>query len=145
MKRHPSLVPLSRDHHAALLLARLLQKGAPAYKTLPADIPGKAAYALKFYHDELIDHFVAEEKVLAGPVKGISPALGKLADEISSEHAQLRILFEGIPLSGNLETHLDSLGIALEKHIRKEERELFPLIQDSCSEEVLTKILQLLT
>ncbi|MEO7264876.1 MAG: hypothetical protein ABIW38_08185, partial [Ferruginibacter sp.] len=65
MKRHPSLISLSREHHGALILARLLQKNAPAYKGLPSDSNGKAVYALQFYKDELIQHFLQEEKVLA--------------------------------------------------------------------------------
>ena len=41
----------------------------------------------------------------------------------------------------NLQVHLDTLGNALEIHIRKEERELFPLIEETCNEaELLTAI-----
>ena len=62
MKRHPSLAHLSREHHGALILARLLQNNAPAYKSLPTDTAGKAVYALNFYEKELVKHFEAEEK-----------------------------------------------------------------------------------
>lgn len=145
MKRHEALIPLSRDHHGALILAKLIQKGAPAYKGLPSDIEGKAVYAVKFYHDELITHFLSEEKAVLDKIKGINEKLDALSDEILHEHQELRILFELLPASKRQEEHLDTLGYALEKHIRKEERELFPLIQESCSESLLTEILQLLT
>lgn len=145
MKRHDALIPLSRDHHAALVLAKLMQKGAPAYKGLPADLAGKAAYAVKFYHDELIGHFLSEEKQVLQKVKGINTRLDNLSDEILREHRELRLLFELLPVSERREEHMDLLGYALEKHIRKEEREWFPLIQDSCSEALLAEILQLLT
>jgi iron-sulfur cluster repair protein YtfE (RIC family) len=39
-----------------------------------------------------------------------------------------------------MQSHLDELGKALEVHVRKEERELFPLIQESCSEELMIAI-----
>lgn len=145
MKRHESLAPLSREHHGALLLARLLQKGAPVYKGLPSDIAGKAAYAIQFYHDELIPHFAAEEKIVLQRIKGISDKLDILSEQIIREHIKLRLLFDRIPDAGQLDDHLDSLGLALEKHIRKEERELFPLIQDTCNESILAGILQSFT
>ena len=144
MKRHEALIPLSRDHHGALILAKLIQKGAPAYKGLPTDIEGKAAYAVKFYHDELVTHFLSEEKMVLDKIKGINEKLDALSDEIFHEHRELGLLFELLPVSGKLEEHLDTLGYVLEKHIRKEERVLFPLVQESCSETLLTEIAQLL-
>ncbi|MFA6945268.1 MAG: hemerythrin domain-containing protein [Pedobacter sp.] len=144
MKRHPSLTPLSREHHGALILARLLQKDAPLYKGLPADDAGKAEYALNFYKDELAGHFMDEEKILP-LVKGISSELDRLADSIVEEHEILRLHFGAIPGRTNLEDHLDILGKALESHVRKEERQLFPLIQDSCTEEVLFRIERILS
>ena len=144
MKRHEALIPLSRDHHGALILAKLIQKGAPAYKGLPTDIAGKAAYAIKFYHDELVTHFLSEEKMVLDKIKGINEKLDALSDEIFHEHRELRLLFELLPVSTKLEEHLDALGYALEKHIRKEERALFPLVQESCREALLTEIAQLL-
>jgi len=47
-------------------------------------------------------------------------------------------------LSGNLVGDLDKLGKKLEQHIRKEERILFPLIEQYCPEEMLAAITLLL-
>lgn len=139
MKRHPALAYLSREHHGALILARLLQNNAPAYKTLPSDTEGKAQYALKFYKDELIKHFEEEEKVLK-LVTGINGALDLLVQTIFREHQELHALFKSINNHPNVTVHLDELGKALEIHIRKEERELFPLIEKTCSENLMTTI-----
>ena len=139
MKRHESLIPLSREHHGALILARLLQTGAPAYKGLPADPAGKANYALKFYEDELAQHFIQEEKMVS-VLKDINPRLGILLREMAEEHVLLRVLFSQINNPADLSAHLDQLGKALEKHVRKEEREIFPLIQDSCSPHILDEL-----
>ena len=144
MKRHISLTPLSREHHAGLLLAKLLQKGAPAYKGLPTDSIGKAAYAIQFYRDELIDHFKLEENVLLPAIKGVNPILDAMSVTIVDEHSQIRLLFEMIHQAENLENYLDVLGTSLELHIRKEEREFFPLIQDTCNEALLAELTQLL-
>lgn len=144
MKRHPSLAHLSRDHHGALLLARLLQKNAPAYKGLPADITGKAKYATQFYADELVPHFTAEESVLQ-LVTGISGTLNLMVQTILREHQELHTLFTTIPNQPDMETHLDATGKALEIHVRKEERELFPLMEESCSETLMNDIDALLS
>ena len=140
MKRHPSLATLSREHHGALILAQLLKKGAPLYKGLPADLEGKGDYAIRFYNDELIKHFDEEEQVVIKKIKGVHDDLDKLACEITAEHAALRILFTSIKNSSNLANHLNKLGCALEQHIRKEERKFFPLIQELCTEKLLSEI-----
>ena len=139
MKRHPSLAHLSRDHHGALLLARLLQQNAPVYKGLPTDTSGKVKYAEKFYAAELIPHFLAEEKAL-DLITGINKSLDLLVQTIILEHKELHHRFTNIPTGTNLELYLDAAGKALETHIRKEERELFPMIQEHCGEVLMQQI-----
>jgi iron-sulfur cluster repair protein YtfE (RIC family) len=139
MKRHPSLAHLSRDHHGALILAKLLQKDAPAYKGLPTDTTGKAVYAIDFYKRELIKHFEAEEKALS-MVKGTNTHLDALVQTIFEEHQQLHKSFNNIVPVAVLPGELDEIGLALEKHVRKEERELFPLIESTCTEAILSAI-----
>ena len=139
MKRHHSLAHLSRDHHGALILARLLQKKAPAYKGLPTDVAGKAAYAIKFYKEELVKHFAQEERALQ-LVKDINEPLDKMLQVILQEHVELHAAFQAITNNADLPEHLDELGKTLEIHVRKEERELFPLIEESCNEELMAAI-----
>ena len=139
MKRHPSLAHLSREHHGALILAKLLQNDAPAYKALTTDTYGKAEYALNFYEKEIVKHFEAEEKALT-LVKGKNESLDAMVKTIFREHKALNVLFESIKNNTHLQAHLDKLGKLLETHIRKEERELFPLIQDTCTEAELMEI-----
>lgn len=145
MKRHITLIPFSRDHHEALILSRLMQKNAPAYKGLPNDNPGKASYALGFFHDKLLPHFQAEEQCIADVVRGKDPQLDKKLMEMIQEHVQLTDLFQSIPDSDSLETVLHDTGKLLEKHIRSEERELFPLIEQLFDDEFLVKISDSLT
>ncbi|MEJ7588028.1 MAG: hemerythrin domain-containing protein [Ferruginibacter sp.] len=141
MKRHPSLARLSREHHGALILARLLQKNAPAYKGLPKDIEGKAVYALQFYETELVKHFEIEESVLQ-LVMGINPTLDLLVQHIFREHQDLHGSFRSLKNHTGLEMtgHLDRLGKALEIHVRQEERELFPLIETTCNDKLMEVI-----
>ncbi|WP_036679251.1 hemerythrin domain-containing protein [Daejeonella oryzae] len=134
MKRHPALIPLSREHHGALILARLIQKDAPAYKGLPEDHESKSIYALNFYEKELIKHFEEEEKVFK-LVTGTTKDLDLLIETILQEHQELHGLFRSIPNHPDLKSHLHQLGKFLEAHIRKEERQVFPQMQETCSDE----------
>ena len=145
MKRHSSLAILSREHHGALILAQILKNGAPVYKGLPADLDGKAAYAIRFYKTELIKHFAEEEQAVIKKIRGVNADLDKLANEITEEHKELTSSFESIKNAKDLATHLDKLGWDLQKHIRKEEREFFPLIQELCDEILLSEIGQALS
>lgn len=128
-----------------MILARLLQKDAPPYKNLPKELKGKSAYAIDKFQNELSGHFLAEEVSLLEQVRGVNKSIDILIEEIYMEHKQLRSFFELIQHSDNLEDDLNSLGCALEKHIRKEERVLFPLIQDHCSDDLLNHIQHLLS
>jgi len=143
MKRHESLAPLSREHHGALILAQLIKRNAPVYKNLPTTIVDKAAYALQVYKDDLKKHFKKEEEMLK-KVSPVHPSIAKVADEIVSEHQLLKELFLSIKDAADQEAILNELGNELDAHIRKEERILFPLIQQHCSEELLQKIRPLL-
>ena len=139
MKRHIALIPLSHEHHDALILARLLQEGAPEYKGLPTELGPKAEYALNLYQKKLEKHFIQEEGMIP-IVAGISQGLDALLEEMVQEHIVLRKLFAQLPAETNLLIPLDHLGKSLEFHIRKEERQIFPLIQECCSGEILNKI-----
>lgn len=144
MKRHPSLIPLSREHHDALILARMLQIGTPAYKGMPSDPEGKIKYAQKFYEEELIQHFEEEEKVLE-LIEGISSSLDLISAIILREHRELHKLFKSLADSKDITARLDDLGKLLENHVRTEERVLFPLIQESCNEDIMIRIEKILT
>lgn len=133
MKRHESLAPLSREHHDGLILAQLLKKGAPAYRGLPTDLAGKLSYARDLYESLLEAHFLLEEKVLE-LVGGRHPDIDSLAGEIRNEHRSLSRKFHALSYTdSSLEGKLDELGHELENHIRKEERLLFPVMQEQCT------------
>ena len=140
MKRHPALYKLSHDHHKGLILAQQLKKGAPQYKGMPSTPDDKKQYAISFYNTELVKHFSDEEKILFPAVRNLNNELDKLIDDIVSEHRKMESLVQKLEKTNHIENIMDELGILLEKHIRKEERKLFPKIQDLLSEEELANI-----
>jgi iron-sulfur cluster repair protein YtfE (RIC family) len=137
MRRHNSLVFLSQDHHQGLMLAQLIKKGAPAFKKFPNSAEGKKKYTLEFYHNELSRHFDEEENLLYPFVKGKNSSIDKLFDEIINEHKIIREIISSLADNINIEEKLDRLGKLLASHIRKEERQLFPSIQEQFNEEDL--------
>lgn len=139
MKRHEAIAPLSREHHSSLILAQLLKTNAPRYTGLPHSITDKAAYALAMYHHDIKTHFQKEEAMLA-LVRPLHPAIAALADTIIAEHKLLAALFLSLEKTPGTAVTLNNLGMLLESHIRKEERELFPLVQQYCPEEMLLQI-----
>jgi len=143
MKRHEAIAPLSRDHHGSLILAQLLKKNAPVYKDLPGTTGDKAKYAQELFQNSIQKHFEQEEAMLdlAGDCHD---EIKTISSEIKAEHRQLTALFHSLETATDLKNTMDTLGIALEKHIRKEERILFPLLQLHCSEEQLQEIHKLL-
>lgn len=129
MKRHKCLVALSHDHHHGLMLAQLIKKGAPEYKDLPKDLYSKIKYTKNSWENELKLHFENEEKILFPFVKGKDNQLDILISEIIEEHLTIKNLVKDLDYSDKDEEKLNDLGIALENHIRKEERVIFQKIQ----------------
>ena len=142
MKRHPALHALSHDHHQGLILAQQLKKGAPQYKGMPSTLKDKKDYTISFYKTELVKHFQDEENILFPAVKNKNAEVDRLIAEIISEHRKMELLVSELEKTNRMEDVLDELGKLLEKHIRKEERELFVEIERVLNDKELTDISQ---
>lgn len=136
MKRSEAIAPLSREHHLTLILVRLLKKNASEYAGLPKTAGDKIKYALQQYKDHIKDHFHKEEVILS-KAKDCNPEISSLAAEIFEEHKQLDKLFKSLAAPSDEVVAMNDLAAALETHIRKEERVLFPLLEKHCSKELL--------
>lgn len=137
MKRHPALIPISRQHHLMLLLAQLLKKNAPEYRGLPTTLEGKAKYAWELYETQIKGHFEVEEEKLIPFIKLKDAEIQKLIQEIKEEHQLLRNYFSQIQDQSYDANLLDTLGRLLENHIRKEERVFFQRLQALLDQETL--------
>lgn len=134
MRRHPSLIPLSRFHRSVLFLALLAKKNGPDLKGYPKDLPGKRDYALNFYQKKLRPHFALEATQLFPLAESISPVLAQMVQELREERALLARYFERLEAVEDFQL-LHEIGDALEKHIRKEERQFFQLLQAEWGEQ----------
>ena len=139
MRRHPSLIPLSRFHRSVLFLAFVLKKNGPEVKGYPTDIEGKKLYAIDFIENKLLAHFDIEEKQLLPMLQSIE-ALKPLCEKVVEDHRQIRELANELSTSNDLIKCLDEMGHLLENHVRFEERQLFQQAQDLLGEEGMRKI-----
>ncbi|MEP6260605.1 MAG: hemerythrin domain-containing protein [Gillisia sp.] len=129
IKRHESLIPLSRDHHHGLLLSWKIRTG----EKKGISTQRIYSYANYFFNSQLVPHFRLEEN-------NVFPLLGAedpLVKQALKEHRELESLFTKENGTGE---DLTAIANLLEQHIRFEERILFTEIQNRAGEEALMNI-----
>jgi iron-sulfur cluster repair protein YtfE (RIC family) len=129
--RHPSLVALSHDHHHGLALALRCRKQALG-QLKPMGVAGldeRAKEFVDFYRADLIGHFRAEEEVLFPLMRAAAAANTALLDELIEQHQEIAKAIAPLEAGSGLSKLLFDIGDLLERHIRREERELFPLFE----------------
>ena len=128
IKRSKALMPLSREHHFDLLLAWKIRKG------IRKGIGKDRIVAYILYMDEKLvrAHFEDEEKWLFKPLL----PKDQLCVRAMEEHTEIRKLLQQVIYEekNTQEALLLRLADAIEEHVRYEERELFPHL-----EQVITK------
>lgn len=125
MKRAPFLLPLSREHHTALSLARRCERAAQSGDAaLIAAACEEAANALAGH---LKTHFATEEDTLLPLLR--TAAAQPLVERTLAEHRQFHALREALLRKDA--TALETFGKTMIAHVRFEERELFPAIEAS--------------
>ncbi len=141
LKRHPSVIPLSHDHHHGLVLAERLVRGRAANpkSDWPESAVEQGARLVHFFATDLEPHFEAEEahlfplaaRVLAdgeartGALLRDHEAMRRMVREIESDPASVT------------RDRLRAFGEILRAHIRSEERDFFPRVQAECAPDEL--------
>jgi iron-sulfur cluster repair protein YtfE (RIC family) len=129
--RHPSLQLLSHDHHHGLAIALRCRKQALG-QIKPMGAPGlreRAEEVLAFYESNLIAHFRAEEEILFPLLRLVAMESAPMIDDLVREHVQIRQAMVQLKAGAALAKLIFDFGDLLERHIRREERELFPLFE----------------
>jgi len=143
MKRHPSLHPLSRDHHHALVQARKLSLAAAEPDSNGLEQAG--ANFADYWKSDLQEHFAQEEQILLPLLARHTSPDGSEIKETLRQHAEIARLVtelkDKLARRETLEaTLLEALGEALRRHIRFEESELFPALESLATEEELWRM-----
>lgn len=131
MKRSEHLIPLSHDHHVALVVANRLKSSLNQFDQKDAieyweEIRGQ-------YRQDLLEHFEVEESELLPLLDGVSEKASMLAINIIADHTKMRNLLSSHDLNAAVE-----FAELLKKHVRFEERELFPWLESHCDLAPLT-------
>jgi hemerythrin-like domain-containing protein len=139
MKRTRELKPLTSEHHQALLVAFQLKKGLAGHAETagaPKDLPGLLGLARRFEERVLRAHAKAEEEVLG---HHLAPADMR---RLVAEHGEMRRLVESArgAQGQELRSALAAFAELLERHVRWEERELFPAAEGLVDAETLSII-----
>ncbi|HET8674479.1 MAG TPA: hemerythrin domain-containing protein [Blastocatellia bacterium] len=140
-RRHESLIPLSREHHYGLMLCLRIHRGLPQHGHDEAWLRAKADQAARFFASDLAPHFKAEEEALFPAMRDFRGA-SELLSELLSEHRELERLAGRLGGTDPAELHEALVRFAdlLEGHIRKEEREAFPLYEKQAGVELAAEV-----
>lgn len=139
IKRHKALYPLSHHHHHGLVIAhRLMKAGTEKSKFTNEDLKQKLQ---QFWHPGGNDHFREEEELLLPTYAKYESLDRPEIVENLLEHVQIRSMIRQVLEQSSIsELLMRKLGALLEAHIRKEERVIFPMIEQALPEEELLKL-----
>jgi hemerythrin-like domain-containing protein len=140
MRRSRQLKPLSSEHHHALLVAFQLKQALAGHAEsagAPRDLPGLVSLVRRFDGQVLRTHTRTEEDVLGEYL---------IADDmhrLQAEHGELARLVEAASTPrppADQRSALAAFADLLERHVRWEERELFPYAEGHVDAETLASI-----
>jgi hemerythrin-like domain-containing protein len=139
MKRHKSLNILSHDHqHSLALSLKLKYNKKPLSSSLKEEVRILRNELIEKFENEISKHFKLEETFLA-PLFPQNEMIIRMLDE----HKKIEEFYTKIYTKTEkwsfrqFREKLNLFGELLEQHIRFEERELFPMIEQSLTEEQL--------
>lgn len=139
IKRHESLKPLSRHHMIALHLALKLRRAGTDKSDLTEDELQKEVQ--DFWEPDGQNHFREEEEILLIEFAKYSSIDRPEIIEMLLEHVQIRSLIDEIIKASEVSIkQMNELGEVLEEHVRKEERIVFPMIEQALPEDVLVEM-----
>jgi iron-sulfur cluster repair protein YtfE (RIC family) len=123
------------------MLCLRVHQGLPVHGGDASWLRAQGSRAAQFFANDLTGHFKAEEEVLFPAMRTLEGA-AELLDELVSEHRELERLAERFEVSDFEEVArtLGRFADLLETHIRKEERQLFPLYEDQTAEDLAANV-----
>ncbi|WP_018932312.1 hemerythrin domain-containing protein [Gracilibacillus lacisalsi] len=133
MKRHEALHPLSHHHHHTLVMAQQLKNADEK-----ASIQEMTRDVIKFWKNDGEDHFRDEEEVLLPLFAQYQEIDIPEIREMLMQHVQIRSYVQQIRSMQRKDRQIfRDLGELLQKHVRLEERVIFPMIEQAIPENYL--------
>jgi hemerythrin-like domain-containing protein len=132
MKRAEALRPLSREHLSALLVAKKLREAG--------DVEQVRAAFLDFWRDDGQHHFRIEEEVLLPTWAAHAEVDRAGVSRMLEEHLAVRRQALRLEAGDLSVEEVKELGTLLHDHVRFEERELFPIVEQALDAESLDRL-----
>ncbi len=132
IKRNKHILQLSKDHHFTLLFSWKIRQGLKH----EADVERIKKYVQYFWQRDMQDHFREEEDILFAPVKDAE------VQKAIEDHRQIKEQIDLLKTSTGEEAskQLTTLADLVDAHVRYEERELFPHLENVLTEAQLETI-----
>ena len=132
IKRNVNLVPVSREHHSTLLFCWKLREGVKH----KVDSERIVKYIDWFWADHILPHFETEEKLL------FTDTEDPKVKQALSEHRQIEYLVKEMSEQrpGAAPELILKLSELVNQHVRYEERDLFPYLEQNFGEAKLAEI-----
>lgn len=140
MKRDPALLPLTHDHHHALVQARRLRLAADAEAEAQARLVAVQAF-VSFFDADTVNHFREEEEqllpLMVEAAGSVPPVVERVLREHAEIHASVLSLRRGLAGGTAAAEPMHEVARRLEEHIRLEEHDLFPFAERIVAKEAL--------
>lgn len=133
IKRHEALVRYSKEHHFGLMLGWKVRQGVKNN----IEVQRMVAYVSAACKAEIMPHFDNEEKELFVLLNENDT----LRLQAEKEHFEIRQKLDSLVASNSVES-LEEFTTMLDAHIRFEERQLFPHIEQQQSFEVYAEAMK---
>jgi hemerythrin-like domain-containing protein len=135
MRRDTNLRTLSWEHHDGLVLAFRIERGLQN-GTDPELI---RTYVANAWDEDLSHHFWQEESILPQILKRSSEGK-KLLEKLLRDHNRFREMISDLAEAGDIAPQLRAFGKHLNEHIRFEERQLFPFVEEHAGAQDLKEL-----
>ncbi len=131
IKRNENIAPLSREHHGALLFSWKIRQGLKAGISA-----GRIVRFINwFWRQHLHPHHLKEEKYI------FQPTGDPLVQRALSEHRQIQEDMEALAGAADVrEDMFHAIANLVERHVRFEERVLFPHLEKIIPDDELIRI-----
>jgi hemerythrin-like domain-containing protein len=133
MKRSAELAPLSRDHHQALEVALRLRR------VTEGNLEDTAGHFLAFWRRQGEHHFVIEERLVLPALSHDDAEWAEATQRVREEHAEIRARAAELARVPSV-LRARRLGELLGAHVRYEERQLFPLLEERLARDALVAL-----
>jgi hemerythrin-like domain-containing protein len=132
LRRNENIIPFSKDHHTTLLFCWKIKQGIK----VSADPATLKKYVSYFWKDHMEPHFREEEEIL------FSPLVDEMVQKAIADHHKIKDQVNKIVfLDGDAALpELSLLSDMVDDHVRYEERQLFPHLEQTLGEDELNNI-----